>query len=142
LCCGATSILQGSGFEKMNRCGHTAPAPALYCTVVWQRSVNQCFRSSSYVSVVMCFGNVICCDSRSHYKMGRRRRSPIRRDGVTRFSTLSFCHQSILPKPLIIILKYFGIWFRFCRDIREYVSTPCCTNISSKGQLTYILSAN
>jgi hypothetical protein len=32
--------------------------------------------------------------------------------------------QSTLLKSLII-KKYFRIWFRFRRDIREYVSTPC-----------------
>jgi hypothetical protein len=34
-----------------------------------------------------------------------------------RYSTLGFFHQSSLPRSLIIILKYFRIWFRFRRDI-------------------------
>jgi hypothetical protein len=37
-------------------------------------------------------------------------------------STLSFFHQSIVLGSLIIVLKYFQIWFRFRRDIREYAA--------------------
>jgi hypothetical protein len=35
-----------------------------------------------------------------------------------------FFHQPTLPRSLIITLKYFRIRFRFCRDIREHLSTP------------------
>jgi hypothetical protein len=30
---------------------------------------------------------------------------------------LGFFHQSSFPRSLIIVLKYFRIWFRFRRDI-------------------------
>jgi hypothetical protein len=35
--------------------------------------------------------------------------------------SLFFSHQSNLLGSLIISLKYFLIWLRFCRDIRKYV---------------------
>ena len=39
-----------------------------------------------------------------------------------RFSTSSFFHHLNQPRLLTNGLKYFRIWFRFCRDIRILVS--------------------
>jgi hypothetical protein len=49
-----------------------------------------------------------------------------------------FFHQSIIPRSLIIILKYFRIWIRFRRDIREYV--PVAQSRRENLELNFMMS--
>jgi hypothetical protein len=55
-----------------------------------------------------------------------------------RFSTLGFFHQSSLPRSLIIILKYFQIWFRFRQDIAN-LWRLCAMRHSAESQLRAML---
>jgi hypothetical protein len=54
----------------------------------------------------------------------------LERDSVTRFSTSSFFHESVSPKPLSILLGPFQIFSKIRRNI---CSSRCATGVVDTG---------